>query len=255
MHTEHLLVDPVSSCTPYTMTDTRLPPSRLYTIIKLVDKIEWAEDICAGKLRAGTLGGYRSYQDANGELRGDEYEGIAAWSPSSAYAKLEVDGVAVDYEHLAIMSDNSILNCNAFCAYALKEQPQELSLEEFRDALRIHRQCFGLGAFAVVMTKFREFLKRVRSATEKLGAPCQGGFVEYFDETAYSGSFSRPGFAKRMRYSHQNEYRILWQCSGEPRDPRIIDVGDISDITIIRPADTLDELITVGWAPAEPDDD
>jgi hypothetical protein len=224
------------------------PPSRspLYTIIKLVDKIEWAEDIRAGKLRAGTLQGYRSYKDLNGEARGDKHEGISAWIPSSDRGRIEIDGRQVPaFKDLALTVDTTILNCNAFCAYALKEQPQELSLDEFREGLRLHRKCFGLGGFAVVVTDFEAFFERVKTAARKLGVEQMSSqFVEYFDETTHCGEV-RPGFAKRSLYKHQNEWRILFKFPGEPMDPRVIEVGDLADIVVITPTDQLDDLIKV----------
>ena len=58
--------------------------------------------------------------------------------------------------------------------------------------------------------------------------------VEYYDPTRFNGSFSEVEsiFRKREEYKHQKEYRFSFDTGIAGTDPLILNIGDISDITM-----------------------
>ena len=92
----------------------------------------------------------------------------------------------------------------------------------------------NFGDTFVLITEFEEFKRRIVKELEKgkynvLGFA--GDDVLYYD---YDSSTQKLGPFKKLRsYSWQNEYRLLAEPIEPTLDPLILNIGDISDITII----------------------
>ena len=69
------------------------------------------------------------------------------------------------------------------------------------------------------------------------------GLVEYFDEQEFHGSLDadKVGFYKRSTYEFQNEYRFLVDSDVSPESPFWLEVGDLSDITMIMTPEEFNE--------------
>jgi hypothetical protein len=227
----------------------------VYTFLKVVEKVEYAEQFRRGLLHMNTVRYFREYQDDNGILRGDEYEGVTGiWQPSQ-FSKVIIRGIPVPATELArpiLMHTEGHLDWHVFCLYALSNKGYEngASFETLGDlnrAIQLNEKCFGLGPLVVLVTKPQEFLARVRVALEKLNCNWRINLIEYYDETTFHGEFADRDvpFRKRRRYEAQREYRIAFQPSEMPSGPFTLDVGDLSDATTTMPTDKLNEVLSV----------
>ncbi len=134
---------------------------------------------------------------------------------------------------------NRIDNLSVFCMYAAHSGNQETvsveSIDDFREMMRIPEDCLSFGSHAVVITNASEFLKRVKAAALRENYGVHGRLVKYYDPRSFHGGSPEeiePIFNKRDEYEHQHEYRIA--ITGvEGNGPLILDIGDISDISIL----------------------
>jgi hypothetical protein len=113
---------------------------------------------------------------------------------------------------------NRTSTCNIFCMYAVTRPivgpifPQSYKWP---------------GDHFVLFTNPREFLNRAEVAAKSEGLTVQGGVVEYYDESEYSGQTGR--FRKRGTFEYQREFRIIAEPGLD--GPRSFQIGDLTDIT------------------------
>lgn len=126
-----------------------------------------------------------------------------------------------------------------FCLYALTEEIVESFLTSNRTFL-IDPKVQTFGDTAVYITDFKEFLNRFESALNKqLGIGYSRGLVEYVDVNEVNGEWG--AFRKPREYDFQSEYRLL--INSPINDPSIdLDIGDISDITISMPIESIQSI-------------
>jgi len=215
-------------------------PAEIYALVKLLDKMEYAESFRQGHLRMCTLRSYKHYKDVSGELRGDEFEGVVSILQPSKIGEIQFGGNLIKGEDLAtpiVICSNELLNKHAFCLYSLNSRGFDSitkdTFDEFRNSLELHHECFGLGKYCVVIINVTEFIERCKRAINKMNIKGKLGLVDYFDDSIIHGALEKEkhGFQKRIKYAHQREYRILIE-NNISMDCYSFNIGDISDISI-----------------------
>jgi len=127
---------------------------------------------------------------------------------------------------------------NVFCIYAAHsgefEEISEETIDDFKKQISIPEECKNLGEYAVIVTNVTKFIERVKAAVRSNNYELNAGLVEYYDPTRFNGSFSEVEsiFRKREEYKHQKEYRFSFDTGIAGTDPLILNIGDISDITM-----------------------
>ena len=117
---------------------------------------------------------------------------------------------------------------NLFCMYAIHRAPEsdpvDLRVTEFGDT-------------ALIMTNPDEFFKRLSDAARKTGRSFHGDLVNYVPSD-YIGDVGL--FTKTEPFRYQSEWRFAMQDG--PGDPMTLNIGDISDISMLIDSDELEEL-------------
>lgn len=128
---------------------------------------------------------------------------------------------------------------NDYCYCFFSFQPG-VSKFEFSDVQKSKME--EMGDWALIITDFDKFLERLKEKAEAQGFEVYHGFARYFDPNIDSGNvlFSLLGeeglknvsFLKRNKYSYQQEYRFVLHKDGAIEDKVILQIGDISDISV-----------------------
>jgi hypothetical protein len=214
----------------------------IYDLLKLVDKESHANDFVKGNIRFSTLRSFKEYPDVNGEMRGDPCEGIISWlQPENIQVTIAgITAPSSDLASAAYIHSNALLDSRCSCLYAMHsgnfENITEETLYEFQETLKLHQKSFGLGNYVVLIHNFEEFKKRVVAAFSRNQSGVKMSLVNYFDDKKHHERLDPKfdGFHKRSSFNHQNEYRIftdgLVNIDG---DPKVLNVGDLSDIATI----------------------
>lgn len=169
-------------------------------------------------------------------LRTDADEGLK-WSIPGSGAKLQMeeggDWLSVGtldgpIKHL----DPVVLQANVFCMYAFRA---------LHSATLVDERNFGFGDTFVVFTDGNEFLRRAKTAAEKLQLRYEAGLVQYVDGNAYRGDMGI--FKKFSHFSFQSEFRIaLLPGTGRPVS---LNLGDLRDIAMVGELQEINSRIKV----------
>ncbi|EPO2498911.1 hypothetical protein ACT8NM_003453, partial [Vibrio cholerae] len=226
--------------------------ANIFGFVKLFEKKEYAEDFVNGKLFMNTIRAFKEYRDESGELRGDDHEGIIAMYQPSQLDAITFGDVTISPSELAapiVIHGEHLLTQNVFCIYSLNSRGHdtvsEETIREFKKTLELHESCFGLGKYCVVVTNASEFMKRCQLAIESEGFHGNLGLVDYFNEREFHGEMPKEkwGYQKRSMFKEQREYRIKIDTMRERPEPYTLNVGDLSDITILTtPAEFNEKL-------------
>ena len=228
--------------------------STIFAFVKLFERKEYAEDFLNGKLFMNAIRSFKEYKDENGELRGDEYEGIVALYQPHKLSELRINDITIPASELAapiVVHGQELLNHNVFCIYSLNSRGHSSfsveTISDFKRTLELHESCFSLGNYCVAVLNASQFIERCRSAIKEKNFNGTLGLVDYFDEHEYHGRMAEDnfGFQKRSLFSHQREYRVKIQTDNQKPEPYVLDVGDLSDIAFITTPKKFNETLEI----------
>ncbi len=120
---------------------------------------------------------------------------------------------------------------NIFCAAAFwngddSKEDGRMFEEEIKD---FGENFLAIGDIKVFFQKLNSALKDLHANGTIEGADAQR--VSYFDEVSYDGEVGP--FRKSSRYKHQKEWRLIIRKVQEDREPFVLDIGSIKEITIL----------------------
>jgi len=225
----------------------------LFVLLKVFDKLEYAEVFRAGKLYMQTPHHFREYRDASGQLRGDPFEGLAGVIPASAIGEIRVGSHTVKGSQLVEplrVYPTHLQHANIFCTYAISTAGlgPALTPHNARDTKRafsLQQQCLGLGNHVVVI-KPEPFIQRMIDASRRQDLPLHLRLVEYYDEKKLDAFFREDDvlFRKRECFSFLREYRaVIYRDTAKPQVLEF-DIGDLSDITSITTPNDFNDSIS-----------
>lgn len=221
----------------------------IFALIKFFQEEKHANDFIEGKLFANRLSYFKKLE--GDEQRGDEDEGAIVHERGQFTLNLtvvdpdtgeEIDHCTIDGSDLAtslIVRPNWFNDWNLFCLYALHDgglqvRPPE-DAQSLEECLKISEACAELGEYAVVITNYTEFVKRVYGAAVEAEYGLVGKLVSYYDYASGTPPItSEIGtiFTKRDEYEYQSEFRFAIKTGTVGDDPIILDIGKIDDIAI-----------------------
>jgi hypothetical protein len=203
---------------------------RILAIFKFGER-SYIDDFISGHLHMNTLA-YFANSEAS-EVRHDKFEGNSYWVRGDL--QIEINGKFHSIPGLtgplAYSGPNS-RDTNVFCMYAFLAS---------RAGEPISNRVLAFGDTFALLRDFDEFLRRVRLAAEKVGCHAQCELVEYVDSELHEGRMGP--FRKASQFSYQSECRIALLPGTGSACP--LNVGDLSDITIVGPTADLNRRIRV----------
>jgi len=99
--------------------------------------------------------------------------------------------------------------------------------------------------YGIILIDRNPFLEKIEKALNAQGLWGCSNCVNYTDSINQYDEKYEPAFRKRIRFSYQHEFRI-W-IDVETNDSFELDIGDISDISLIFPIEVLQNGITVAF--------
>jgi len=210
----------------------------IFFLAKIFNEEKYATDFVSGKLFANRLSYFKKLEEAEGANRGDQHEGVVSWHQPDQ-VQVEINGrTLIDLAGPVSTQMNWHDHLNVFCIYAahsgdfVNVTPENMT--DFKKYLEIPDDCLKLGQHAVLVTNFSQFIERVKSAVQAKNYGLNAGLVEYYNPETFSGNFTEEEsvFKKRDEYKHQKEYRFSIDSGAEGKTPMILEIGDISDITM-----------------------
>lgn len=194
------------------------------------------EALQKGHLYAKTLGYYRELEQETGDSDiGDEFE--AMLHVNEGLIHFPDNNETIELSDVLIATGNS--NDYVFCMFGIYP-----SLKSFAFTDEQKERMLSFGDTALVIQDSDEFIKRVKQAAQKRGYEAHFGAVQYFDPSEDSANLILSllkgmwniAFWKRKRYAFQQEGRFVF-TPGDEQDHIELEIGDISDISTIVPAE------------------
>ena len=213
----------------------------IYFFVKFFNEEQYANDFIRGKIYANILSYFKKIEEKESATRNDRHEGVVGWfQPGRGRLVLNEIDFTPDLAGPIEMQKNWLNHLYVFCIYAAHSGGLDLdslssgNLDPLRKQLEIPEACLKLGKYAVVVKDVPEFIRRIENVTKSKGYRGCHGLVEYYDPEIFHGSFTdrEAVFKKRDEYSHQREYRFVFEPLILGTDHIELDIGDISDIAI-----------------------
>lgn len=210
--------------------------------LKLFATRAYAEEFCSGRLLLRPLRYFKDLESAP-DRRGDKHEAVSRWY-QPADIRVEIGGIPIPSSDIAaplVFQEQAYDETRVLCLYA-GTAPFEGTLEQLESELRIPDEAFEMGEWAALVHSPKQFQQRFLAACRRDNRNGKGKLVRYFDPQTYSGSLEDPIFWKKKEYSHQREYRFALRPIESDPEMLFFDVGDLSDIAVVTPADALKQI-------------
>ena len=190
-----------------------------------------------GCLYAKTLKYYRELEEETGNKEiGDGFEAMV--HVNEAIIKIPSTGEEILLKDELIKTTHS--DDFVFCMFGIYPQ-----LEKFAFTEQQKEKMLSFGDTALIITDSNAFIDRVKKAAEKAGFIAYFSGVKYYDETVDNANMivdmlrgmHNIAFWKRESYRYQQEGRFVFVSEQCHDDHIILDIGDISDISVVLPAE------------------
>lgn len=221
----------------------------IFVLVKMFKTKEHADAFRNGKLYANTLEYFQRREENRNQF--DPDEGVIHLPVNNTVFTIGDQIITPDSGLLGMsMAPNHLKRINIVCLYAMHsgELPDPNSLpadiNPYRHEFEIPQiSQTDFGPHAVAITNVKKFRDRIDKALtqmreKKLIRRFDRRMVTYTDfGTMFdsAGNFLvytlAPAFVKRSKFSHENEFRIAVDFNDLRKQPRTIDIGDISDIS------------------------
>lgn len=187
-----------------------------------------------GKLYAKTLKYYRELEKETGNDEiGDEFEAMI--HVNEGYFRRLDTGEEIPLLDTLMQTDNS--DDFVFCMFGIYPSSNSFSFSD-----KQKEKMLSFGDTALVILDSDEFIKRVKAAAKSKGYEAHFGAVRYYDPTIDNANIMLSllqgmwniAFWKRDKYTYQQEGRFVF-THGNGEDHIDLDIGDISDISIVLP--------------------
>ena len=213
-------------------------------LVKFFGKETYADDFVRGQIFANRLSKFKQAEDSEDSDKSgrmDRHESTTAWlQPGKCSVKINGMDISDDLAGPLQVQMDWLNHLNVFCVHAAHSGDLNLAslsndnVEALRQELTIPPKCLDLGKYAVVVMNVPEFVKRMRDSARAKGYGIRYGLVQYYDPETFHGNFDdeEAAFRKQNRYSFQREFRFAMNSGSLGEEPLVMDIGDISDITL-----------------------
>lgn len=169
------------------------------------------------------------------ELRGDSFDCVAevARGPKVVMRQPDEKDLVMEGEWVLRMHPPTPEKINIFSMFALRSAIGNFPVDE---------RNFRFGGYALVMLKPQEFMARVEKHLKAEKIEARGDLVEYVDDK-HTGKLGP--FKKLMKFAYQSEWRLV--CYDGPGGPRKIQIGSISDVSVLVRCDEINSLLRIEY--------
>ena len=216
-----------------------------FFLVKFFNNPTYANDFVHGRIFANRLSWFKKAEDSDESARMDRDEGTTAWmQPGECRATLSngMDSMDISDDLAAPLQIqmNWLNHLNVFCVHAAHSGDLDLeslsndNVDALRQELTIPDRCLSLGKYAVVVKNVPAFIDRMRDSAQAKGYGIRYGLVKYYDPATFHGNLHdvEAAFRKQNHYSFQREFRFIVDSGSLGEAPLVMDIGDISDITL-----------------------
>jgi hypothetical protein len=215
--------------------DGMKPDERILILFKFGQKEHLDQFRKYGLMHMKTLRYFAEEEKVN-TARNDRLEGaIAIYQPSAIRMTLNHPSVGThEISALAgptFFSRYSESKQNIFCMYSLTEPLTNQILTP---------KLLEFGEYFICIRNTPEFIQRVTQSLFSHKLEGRMGFVQYYDDTTYSGKITP--FDKPDRFSYQKEFRFVVSPGTDPF--LNLEIGNITDITSpVLPLSDIDQIV------------
>ena len=218
----------------------------IYTLLKVFDNQQYAEQFADGSLYSNTLTFLADRKHAGKQWHDPDDGIVGVWQPDKVTVRFGREGhdfFTAGPGDLAAPLKVARTNLHVFCMYALHpgvwtQSFTEQEILDFVRYMRMKSRMNGFGGYVAIVTNVTEFIHRVKTACDLRGIGGSGGLVKYFDLAKRNGLFPEEmhGRIKGLRFRDEREYRFIFRGRGLPVDqPFTFPVGSLRDIVTVRP--------------------
>lgn len=222
-------------------------------LLKIGQK-EHLEQLAAGKLRFRNFSYYSSIE-SQGKAFFDPHEGIES--------VLQADRITLEFKQqnlplFTLSQENGLTgqvlikrkkDYPIFCFHAIHTGEwthrtfTEKELPEFKAYLDVPNSMRAFGDWVWIIRDWEQFTKRIKKATRKKNLYLNGNLVKYISFLELHGDINHEHkfLVKNKIYEAEREYRFRLESDKTLPDPFILDVGDLSDITMLMTFDEMKE--------------
>lgn len=207
-------------------------------LIKITTR-DRVKSLLQGKIYMKSLKWYREHEAANNDtVVGDEFDGVLYFTDAT-FTILNTCETA-EIKNSAMKTNYS--DDFAFCMFSVYPNSATFKFSEEQK-----KELLTFGDTTLLITNTYEFVKRMSISAEKLGLTLYQGKVNYYNPNIDNGNkiisllagMHNVAFWKRDSYSLQQEYRFLLHSVKTDGDFFILDIGDISDISVVMDTTTM----------------
>lgn len=218
--------------------------NHIYALVRFFKTEAHRDSFLRGDLYMNRLKYFKAYEEKDVCNIGDKHEGTMGWfQPGQVKLKIQIPStgeeiIIEDFAAPVVMGLNRHNDYHVYCMSAiyLDHEAKFETFEEVRSSVMLDVEKGDLGDYCSVVdaSKFFGRLEKALKAEHEAGSGYARGLVEYFDPETFSGSFDEEEaiFRKKNCFSHQKEYRIAIYDGSSGDDPRVVKMGDISDIVL-----------------------
>ena len=192
-----------------------------------------------GKIYANCLKYYRELEQETGDADiGDKFE--AMFHINNGYLFNPKTNETIELKDALLSTESS--NDYVFCMFGIGLNQNKFS---FTDQQKEKMLTFG--DTALIITDYKEFISRVKKAASKQGMQVHFDAVHYFKPNEDNANLIisllkgmwNIAFWKRDRYLYQQEVRFVFVSDDKNLDHIELNIGDISDISVMISADKI----------------
>ena len=214
----------------------------IFYLVKFFEKESPAKEFVHGRIFANRLSWFKQAEDSDESGRMDRHEGTTAWlQPGECRVVLNGMDLSDDLAGPLQVQMDWVSDLNVFCLHAAHSGDLDLAslsndnVEALQQELTIPQKCLSLGKYAVVVMNVPEFINRMRSFARAKNYPgIKWGLVKYYNPETFHGNIpdEEAAFWKQNHCSYQREFRFAMNSGSSGVTPLIMNIGDISDITL-----------------------
>lgn len=169
------------------------------------------------------------------ELRGDCFDCVAEVARGPKIVMRQPDGkdLVITGKWILRLHPPAPERMNIFSMFALRSAIRNSPIDE---------RNFRFGKYALVMLDPQAFMIRVSSYLKAEKIEAHGDLVEYVDDD-HTGKLGP--FKKLRKFAYQSEWRLV--CPDGPGGPRKIQIGSISDISVLIRCDEINSLLRIQY--------
>ena len=213
----------------------------IFFFVKFFECSRHASEFINGKIYCNTVKWFKKIEGDDISGRADRNEGTVGWFQPEL-GSLTINGMDITNDLAGpIQFQRRWLDyLNLYCMHAVHPgqlDPTTISnenIEVLRRQLLVPEACSDFGKYAVVVKDVPGFVRRMKSAAQKKNYKMAYASVKYYDPNAFHGQFRdvESLFRKQCKFGYQREFRFVVDSGVARNTPLIIDIGNISGISI-----------------------